>query len=48
MGTGESIVIIVDGNLTIGGRINITGKGFITFIVNGNNKGEYLRKLFIF
>ncbi len=26
----------------------ITGNGFIAFIVNGNNKGEYLRKLFIF
>ena len=34
---GESIVVIVDGNLTIGGNIRITGStGFIAFIVNGN------------
>ena len=46
--TGENIVFIVTGNVTIGGKINITGDGFAAFIVNGNIKGEYLRKLFIF
>ena len=46
--TGENIIFIVTGNVTIGGKINITGDGFAAFIVNGNNKGEYLRKLFIF
>ncbi len=35
VGTDERIVIIVNGNLTINGRINITGNGFIAFIVNG-------------
>lgn len=36
VGTGESVVILVNGNLTIGGKINTTGTGFIAFIVNGN------------
>lgn len=35
VGNGESIVIIVDGDVVIGGNVNITGNGFITFIVNG-------------
>lgn len=45
---GENIVVLVNGNLTINRKINLTGTGFAAFIVNGNNKGEYLRKLFIF
>lgn len=36
VGAGESVVIIVDGNVALGGQINITGDGFITFIVNGD------------
>jgi hypothetical protein len=36
VGTGESIVFIVNGNLTIGGNVNITGTGFVSFIVKGN------------
>lgn len=38
VGTGENIVFLVDGNLTIGGNINITpnSTGFVGFIVNGN------------
>ena len=35
VGDGENIVFIVTGNLTIGGQINITGTGFVAFIVNG-------------
>lgn len=30
VGSGESIVILVDGNLTLGGRVNVTGDGFIS------------------
>ena len=36
VGDGETILVIVTGNLTIGGKINITGTGFVAFIVNGN------------
>ncbi len=36
VGNGESIVFLINGNLTINGRINITGSGFVAFIVNGN------------
>jgi len=35
VGDGESIIVIVDGNATIGGKINIVGTGFVAFIVNG-------------
>lgn len=35
VGNGESLVIIVNGNLTLGGRINSIGSGFVAFIVNG-------------
>ena len=35
VGDGENVVFIVTGNLTIGGQINITGTGFVAFIVNG-------------
>ena len=33
---GETILVIVSGNLIIDGKINITGTGFVAFIVNGN------------
>jgi hypothetical protein len=33
---GESIVVLVNGNLTINRKINLTGTGFVSFIVNGN------------
>ncbi|MBM3179466.1 MAG: hypothetical protein FJZ86_03840 [Chloroflexi bacterium] len=36
VGNGETLTIIVNGNLTIGRRINITGTGFVAFIVNGD------------
>ncbi len=38
VGSSENIVFLVDGNLTIGGNINITpnSTGFVSFIVNGN------------
>ncbi len=36
VGNGESIVLLVDGNLTIGGNINVTGTGFVAFVVKGN------------
>lgn len=36
VGAGERIVILVDGNLTLGGRVNISGDGFVAFIVNGS------------
>ncbi len=36
VGAGESVVIIVNGNVTLGGQVNITGDGFIAFIVNGD------------
>lgn len=38
VGSGQSIVFLVNGNLTIGGNINIVpnSTGFIAFIVNGN------------
>jgi hypothetical protein len=37
-GTGENIVFLVDGNLTLNGPINITPntKGFVAFIVSGD------------
>lgn len=35
IGDGQSVVFIVTGNLTIGGRINVTGTGFASFIVGG-------------
>lgn len=34
--SGESIVVFVDGNLTINRRVNLSGSGFVAFIVNGN------------
>ncbi len=38
VGAGENIVFLVNGNLTIGGKINIVpnSTGFVAFIVNGN------------
>ncbi len=36
VGSGQSIVILVSGNLTINEPINITPGGFIAFIVNGD------------
>jgi len=36
VGNSESIVIIVDGNLTIGGDIRVGTTGFLAFIVKGN------------
>ncbi|MBI3576964.1 hypothetical protein HY086_02930 [Candidatus Gottesmanbacteria bacterium] len=36
VGDGESIVFLINGNLTIGGKINMTGTGFVAFIVKGN------------
>lgn len=36
VGTGESIVVLVSGKLTINKKINITGRGFVAFIVNGD------------
>ena len=36
VGAGQTIVVFVNGNLTIKRNINITGSGFAAFIVNGN------------
>lgn len=39
IGDGEQIIFLVNGNLTIGGNINLTGplqRAFISFIVNGD------------
>jgi hypothetical protein len=36
IGDGERVVVFVDGNLTINSRINLTGTGFVSFIVNGD------------
>ena len=36
VGATDKIVILVNGNLTIGGNITITPGGFLAFIVNGN------------
>lgn len=36
IGTGESVVVLVNGNLNINEAINTTGTGFVAFIVNGN------------
>lgn len=36
VGDGETILVIINGNLIIDGKITITGTGFIAFIVNGN------------
>ncbi len=33
---GESIVVLVNGNLTINQDINLSGTGFVSFIVNGD------------
>ncbi len=33
---GETIVVLVDGDLTINRKINLSGTGFIAFIVNGS------------
>ena len=33
---GEKLIFIVNGNLTIGGKINTIADGFVAFIVNGN------------
>ncbi len=33
---GETIVVLVSGNLTINQTINLSGTGFVAFIVNGN------------
>jgi len=34
--SGESIVVFVDGDLTINRKINLSGTGFVSFIVNGD------------
>lgn len=34
--SGTSIVVLVNGNLTINQSINLSGTGFVAFIVNGN------------
>jgi len=36
IGNDESMVILVTGNLTIGGRITINGNGFLAFVVKGD------------
>lgn len=36
VGDGESVIFIVDGNVTIGGTITTVGTGFVAFIVNGD------------
>ncbi len=36
VGSGTSIVVLVNGNLTINQTINLSGTGFVAFIVNGN------------
>jgi hypothetical protein len=36
VGTGQSVVVLVNGNLTLKNNINITGSGFVAFIVNGD------------
>jgi len=36
VGDGESIVFLVDGDVTIGGNIRIYGSGFVAFIVHGD------------
>lgn len=33
---GEVLILLINGNLTIGGTITTTGTGFVAFIVNGN------------
>ncbi len=33
---GETIIVLVNGNITINRKINLTGTGFVAFIVNGN------------
>jgi hypothetical protein len=33
---GENVVVFVDGNLTINRSINLSGTGFVSFIVNGD------------
>ena len=35
-GDGERLILMVDGNLTIGGKITPSGTGFAAFIVKGN------------
>jgi len=36
VGTGQSVVVFVNGDLLIKKNINITGSGFVAFIVNGD------------
>ena len=36
VGTGENIIFVVTCNVTIKGKINITGTGFVSFIAKGN------------
>lgn len=36
VGEGQTLIFLVNGNLTINGNVNLTGKGFVGFIVNGN------------
>ena len=36
VGNGENIIFLVDGNVTIKGKINITGTGFFAMIAKGN------------
>ena len=36
VGDNESLIFIVDGNVTIGGSITTVGSGFVAFIVNGD------------
>jgi hypothetical protein len=36
VGDGKKLIVFVDGSLTVTGKINVTGSGFIAFIVNGD------------
>lgn len=36
VGSGETLIFLVDGNLSINGKITTTGTGFVAFIVKGN------------
>ncbi len=36
VGSGENIIFVVNGKVTINGKINITGTGFVSFIAKGN------------
>jgi hypothetical protein len=36
VGSGETVMFVIDGNLIINGQITLSGTGFAAFIVNGN------------